>query len=398
MDKIESISPLVFISHASKDKEIIKLFVDNILKKGLNLSDKNIVFTSYEATGIVPGDNIPEYIKQNIHSADIVLAMISKNYKASEVCMNEVGAAWALDKTPIQIMLPNTHIDKLGWLIHLDKAAKLDDCDSLDSLMETICEKTGTNIPTAKHWNPCVRDFLSALHSIPNSYDKDMPECYLQSYDGGFEIECHPKFYRNNFINKQSISTTNNINEQIVQKVNNSYPFGFNNSLIATLNRLGQSPITTAKQVNKITNLSYCRIKLYLVNNSSNPIENGEILIFTNNKDIVFIDNNTENKNTYNIVIPDLRLNQSVKQNGVSESFKNPINPTATTGLYDFYIKAPIDISEFKLYWKLESLKEPKFGFINIKWIPEIEDRYIEVEEDDERINNTEIQDYLLKE
>ena len=37
--------PLVFISHASKDKAILKLFVDNILKKGLNLTDKNIVFT-----------------------------------------------------------------------------------------------------------------------------------------------------------------------------------------------------------------------------------------------------------------------------------------------------------------------------------------------------------------
>lgn len=58
--------PLVFISHSSKDKQIVKLFVDNILKKGLGLKDESIVFTSYEATGVPPCDNIPQFIKRNL--------------------------------------------------------------------------------------------------------------------------------------------------------------------------------------------------------------------------------------------------------------------------------------------------------------------------------------------
>lgn len=169
--------PLIFISHASKDKLLVKSFVDNILKKGLGLKDENIVFTSYEATGVVPGDNIPNYIKQNIEKANIVLAMVSHNYKASEVCMNEVGAAFALDKTLVQIMLPNTNIDKLGWLIHLDKAARIDNRDSLDSLEEVICKEMGLNIPIAKHWNPCTQDFLDSLKSTTDLYSYDNPLC-----------------------------------------------------------------------------------------------------------------------------------------------------------------------------------------------------------------------------
>lgn len=160
--------PLIFISHASKDKLIVKAFVDNILKKGLGLTDDNSVFTSYEATGVAPGDSIPNYIKKNIEGANVVLAMVSYNYKVSEVCMNEVGAAWALGKTPIQIMLPNTNLDKLGWLLHLDKAARINDRESLDSLEEVICKGIGIAIPTAKHWNPCTKDFIDALKSLPN--------------------------------------------------------------------------------------------------------------------------------------------------------------------------------------------------------------------------------------
>lgn len=165
--------PLIFVSHSSKDKNIIKLFIDNILKKGLGLRDKNIVFTSYEATGILPGDNIPEYIKNNIGCANIVLSMISNNYKSSEVCMNEVGAAWALGKRPLQIMMPNTNFDKLGWLIQLDKAARIDDGDSLDSLGEVISSAMKLPMPTPRHWNPCKNDFLNSLKAQLNSNNID---------------------------------------------------------------------------------------------------------------------------------------------------------------------------------------------------------------------------------
>lgn len=185
--------PFIFISHSSKDREIVKLFIDNILKKGLGLTDENIACTSFEATGVNPGDSIPAYIKHNIKGSKICLAMVSKNYKSSEVCMNEVGAAWALDKPPIQIVLPNTDFSELGWLLNTDKAAKIDDGDSLDNLMETICAKVGILIVSPKHWNPCKRDLLESLKLLLITHeDKSCDKPFLQFLNGSNEITIHP--------------------------------------------------------------------------------------------------------------------------------------------------------------------------------------------------------------
>ena len=159
-------SPSVFISHSSKDKDIVKLFIDNILKKGLGLRDEQIACTSFEATGVEPGDSIPNYIKRNIKDSKICLAMVSKNYKASEVCMNEVGAAWALNNPPIQIVLPGTEFHELGWLLNTNKASKINDIDCLDALGEKLCSSIGILTPTPKHWNPSSRDFLEALQIL----------------------------------------------------------------------------------------------------------------------------------------------------------------------------------------------------------------------------------------
>lgn len=387
--------PLVFISHASKDKAILKLFVDNILKKGLNLRDENIVFTSYEATGVVPGDNIPEYIKRNIADASIVLAMISKNYKKSEVCMNEVGAAWALGKTPVQIMLPNTNIDSLGWLIHLDKAARMDDRDSLDSLEEVICEALGVAVPTAKHWNPCTRDFLEALKQVPDCYEDDKAECLVVFKDGKNEVDYHPKYLRTYYYEKQEMMQT----ESSKDKVINAAVFGgINQELIASIQKsMAIVQPTSVKVVRRTTNVSYVRVQLYLINNSNQPIENGNLIIWSDNEDVVFAKTNVkEHSIALSAIAP--RLSQGIYKNGVEESFQKPINPTAQEKLYDFYITAPADVTEFKLLWKLESLKTPLFGEIKVRWEAEFEDASTSVQRDDPRLGTTEITEYKIDE
>lgn len=155
--------PAVFISHSSNDKDIIKSFIDNILIKGLRLDDSQIVCTSLEHYGVEGGNNIPEFICNKIKGAKVFFAMISPNYKSSEVCMNEVGAAWALKKDIIQIVLSETNFDNLCWLINTYKALRVNDRNGLDSLEETLCKAIGITIPTAKHWNPCTEDFLKSL-------------------------------------------------------------------------------------------------------------------------------------------------------------------------------------------------------------------------------------------
>jgi hypothetical protein len=163
---IQANAPLVFISHAGNDAAIIREFIDQILKNGLGLKDENIACTSFEWTTVTTGDNISDYIRKNIQNAKIVLAMVSKEFKKSEVCQNEVGAAWALGNKPLNIVLPGTDFNELGWLFSLDKALKIDNTDSLNKLQVDLCNRLSRTPQTALHWTPCVTKFLETIGNL----------------------------------------------------------------------------------------------------------------------------------------------------------------------------------------------------------------------------------------
>ena len=164
MNKINH--PIVFISHASVDKEVIREFIDNILKNGLGLSDENIVCTSFEWTTVPLGEDITEYIHNKIEKSNVVLTMVSQDYKKSEVCLNEVGAAWALKKRIISIVLPDSDFKQLGWLFNLDKAIKIDDEDSLNHLQRDLCDCLNLQPKLSLNWKPCVSRFLDYFKNI----------------------------------------------------------------------------------------------------------------------------------------------------------------------------------------------------------------------------------------
>ena len=87
----------IFISHSSKDKAIVQLFVDDILQLGVGIKPEQIFCTSIEDMGIKNGEDIRKHIHNNIKNADYSFLLISNNYKNSEICLNEMGAVWAYD-------------------------------------------------------------------------------------------------------------------------------------------------------------------------------------------------------------------------------------------------------------------------------------------------------------
>ncbi len=158
----------IFISHASKDKELINEFVDSMILLGMGIESKVIAYTSREDTGVLLGESIPQFIQDNIACADIVLLMISDNYKKSEVCLNEMGAAWALNKYIVQILLPNTSFDKLGWLCSLEKAMEIDNAESMDGLCEIFSDRLDIGIKPST-WNRNKSAFISYCKSLSTS-------------------------------------------------------------------------------------------------------------------------------------------------------------------------------------------------------------------------------------
>ena len=128
----------IFISHSSKDKDIMEKFTDYILQLGIGLNHEDVFCTSIEEMGIKNGEDIRQHIKDNVQGADFSFLMISKNYKESEICLNEMGAVWAADNRVRYYLLPNVDFKEIGWLFDTNKADKLCDSVVLDALEEEL--------------------------------------------------------------------------------------------------------------------------------------------------------------------------------------------------------------------------------------------------------------------
>ncbi len=128
----------IFISHSSKDKDIVENFIDNILRLGLGFDTHDIFCTSIEDMAIRNGEDMREHIQANINNCDLAFLMISKSYKSSSICLNEMGAVWAYKKKIKTFVLPDATFDTIGWLYEVSKADRIDNALSLDALYDDL--------------------------------------------------------------------------------------------------------------------------------------------------------------------------------------------------------------------------------------------------------------------
>jgi phage anti-repressor protein len=153
----------IFISHSSKDKDVVENFTKNILRSGMGISDEDIFCTSNVGTDIQTGEDIRKHIKENLKYCDYVFLMISKNYNESVVCLNEMGAAWVLDKQVKPLLLPETTIEKdLGWIFHTNIASKIEERATLDKLYDELCKRYSIE-KKAENWGRDAESFLQCL-------------------------------------------------------------------------------------------------------------------------------------------------------------------------------------------------------------------------------------------
>lgn len=130
----------IFISHSSKDEKIIKQFTKDILIAGCGLR-QNGIFCTLDHSSIHTGEDFRNEIVNGMKESDFILLMISNNYKESEVCLNEMGAAWALTgKTVLPFVLPDCAFEDMGFLYKVKQGASIIDKTKLDELYKDICE------------------------------------------------------------------------------------------------------------------------------------------------------------------------------------------------------------------------------------------------------------------
>lgn len=151
-----------FVSHSSRDEVIVKAFIKEILKIGCGFKDSEI-FCTLDSSAIKTGDDFREKIVENMQASDFILLFISQNYNESEVCKNELGAAWAMkNKRVLPFVLPGTSFEQMGFLNIVKQGAVITDKRKLDEFYNEVCEyfSISSDWPA---FNKAKEDFVEAV-------------------------------------------------------------------------------------------------------------------------------------------------------------------------------------------------------------------------------------------
>ncbi len=126
----------VFVSHSSKDKEIVAGIVDLIEVMGLR-SDQ-IFCSSLEGRSIAPGEDFMLRLKNEISSNTLVLFILTHNFYESPVSLCEMGAAWVLSKAHVPILIPPFDFPDVKGVFQTTQGLVVNDAYKLSSLREMI--------------------------------------------------------------------------------------------------------------------------------------------------------------------------------------------------------------------------------------------------------------------
>jgi len=156
----------VFISHASKDEELISAFVDLIEGIGLD-SSTQIFYTSRIRQGVQPGDDFNNRIQQRIRDAEFGLAIITPNFLENQYCLWELGYHCGVNKKLYPILVPPMVYSDIPDMIAGIEAVNIDRDDELDSLARVIAHRLRDGEPDWPKWNERKKSFLANFSSSP---------------------------------------------------------------------------------------------------------------------------------------------------------------------------------------------------------------------------------------
>jgi len=146
----------IFISHSSKDGDICNILVNALVLSGI--SSEDIVFTSMYDTGVEFGKSIGETIKKELKNSSTIIFIITENFYNSAYCLNEMGAAWVLDKEFIPILLGNINYDDMQGFINKDYINIKVDKNGFDSFMEYLNKNFEIKFTSKNHFGKFIKE------------------------------------------------------------------------------------------------------------------------------------------------------------------------------------------------------------------------------------------------
>ena len=154
----------IFISHSSKDEVIVNKFIDLVLILGMRLERKNIFCTSTHGANIKSGLDFKDVIKKELQGSKAVIQIITRNYKTSEVCLNEMGAAWAISPIVIPIVAEPFNYD-VGFIHSNSQQLKLNSKNDLVKLYDDFKNEIFIQPIDVSVLNAKIEEFINFINS-----------------------------------------------------------------------------------------------------------------------------------------------------------------------------------------------------------------------------------------
>jgi TIR domain len=138
----------LFISHASRDKELTRRVVA-LLRAALNLPGSAIRCTSVDGHRLEGGADTDESLRNDIGSADAFLGILSNSSMGSPYVLIELGGRWVLGKYLLLLLAPGTPHSVLGGPLAGKNALRADSEAQLHQLVREVAAVLQVNAEPA---------------------------------------------------------------------------------------------------------------------------------------------------------------------------------------------------------------------------------------------------------
>lgn len=158
----------IFISHSTNDADYTKAIVE--LLEDIGLDENQIFCSSLREYGIKIGEDIYERLKKEFDTYNLwVFFILSDNYYKSAASLNEMGAAWVLQKEYLSVLLPEFDFKNIQGAINPNKIGiKLNSSDiipTLNDLKNEVCNKFECTI-SQNRWERVRNDFIMKIKML----------------------------------------------------------------------------------------------------------------------------------------------------------------------------------------------------------------------------------------
>ncbi len=154
----------VFVSHSTEipDQGVAKDFIKRVLVSGIGISKEQIFFSS-EKGSIPPGKYYIPYIREQLQSAEVVIALITPKFYGSAFCMCELGAAWSSVPDGLVPILNGIGYDQMKGVLGGMQALLATKREDLNELRDHLTRVLALTPTRHNHWEE-ERDEFMRVH------------------------------------------------------------------------------------------------------------------------------------------------------------------------------------------------------------------------------------------